>query len=283
MSEMLEVYKKDHDYMLDIANQYGNLANLYEEKTPEFFADIKKFEEDWNARYKATREKANSIIYGNKEGRKAIEKDRNFRDRSDLYMKVVQRNPKYKNWINFSIAIVACALIMEIVGLINCYCIQIFPRYTEDLRAFFLLGWLGITIYWMLPTTYNVKSLKYDTRFKRFTKRSRADNRWLKKYFKNAINMINAQDYLHYIAAYEKDVEARFEVIDKYNELVSKYNELVNKCNKQAEKLQEQRGLLEDAKKIAEAYKEVVEQRDKLLEENTVLLRQKVFEGNFDD
>lgn len=221
----------------------------------------------------ATEKKANLIIYGFEEKPK---RSHHERDRSDIYLKIVKRNPEYKNWQNLGIALVSVTLFMQVIGLFN-YFFHFLPGFQHEdfFLVFTLISYISLGVYWFPLAYFKIKSLKYIP-VPDYIKRTEEDDKWLKNYFKSSMNLINTKSYVDAFLDYELEIE-------KEIKLINDYNKLVQKSNLQADKLKEYSALIEDAKKLGEAYKEVVEQRDKLLEENTVLLRQKVYEGDFDD
>lgn len=275
MAKPFEVYKKPHDYVNDFHKEWSPISKQYEKRTPEYFDEVRKFKKYWSERWEATEKKSNLIIYGFEEKPK---RSRHERDRSDLYLKIVKRNPEYKNWQNFGFALISTTLIMQIVALFNGF-FHFLPNIQHESfsRAFTLLSYVALGIYWFPSIFFSIKAMKYlPKNMKGGYKRTRKDDKWLNAYFASCVNLINTKLYVDTFFDYELELEKEIKLIDDYNKLVQK-------SNLQADKLKEYQELLEDAKKIAESYKEVVEQRDKLLKENTILLRQKAYEGGFDD
>lgn len=274
MAKPFEVYKKPHDYVNDFHKEWHSISEQYEKRTPEYFDEVRKFKKYWSERWEATEKKSKLIIYGFEEEPK---RSRHERDRSDLYLKIVKRNPKYKNWQNFGFALVSTTLIMQIVALFN-YFFHFLPAIQHEsyARVFTLISYIPLGIYWFPPLFFGIKAMKYlPKKMEGRYKRTRKDGKWLNAYFASSLNLINTKLYVDTFFDYELELEKEIKLIDDYNKLVQK-------SNLQADKLKEYQELLEDAKKIAEAYGEVVEQRDKLLEENTMLLRQKVYIGGSD-
>lgn len=274
MAKPFEVYKKPHDYVNDFHKEWSPISKQYEKRTPEYFDEVRKFKEYWNERWEATKKKSNLIVYGFEEKPK---RSRHERDRSDLYLKIVKRNPKYKNWQNFGFALISTTLIMQIVALFNGF-FHFLPGIQHDpfIRAFTLLSYVALGIYWFPSVFSGIKSMKYySKKMKGGYKRTRKDSKWLNAYFASVVSLINTKLYVDTFFDFELELEKEIKLIDDYNKLVQK-------SNLQADKLKEHQELLKSAKKIAEAYKEVVEQRNKLLEENTMLLRQKAYGGDFD-
>ena len=275
MAKPFEVYKKPHDYVSDFHKEYHTISEQYEKRTPEYFDEVRKLKEYWNERWEATEKKSNLIVYGFEEKPK---RSRHERDRSDLYLKIVKRNPKYKNWQNFGFALISTTLIMQIVALFNGF-FHFLPgiQYKPFIWEFTLISYISLGIYWFPSTFFEIKATKYySKRMKGGYKRTRKDDKWLKAYFASSLNLINTKLYVDTFLDAELELEKEIKLIDDYNKLVQK-------SNLQADKLKEYQELLKDAKKIAESYNEVVEQRDELLKENTILLRQKAYEGGFDD
>ena len=276
MAKPFEVYKKPHDYVSDFHKEWSPISKQYEKRTPEYFGEVRKFKKYWSERWEATEKKSNLIVYGFEEKPK---RSRHERDRSNLYLKIVKRNPKYKNWQNFGFALISTTLIMQIVALFN-HIFHFLPgiQHESFIRVLFaLLSYVALGIYWFPPVFFGIKATKYlPKNMKGRYKRTRKDSKWLNAYFASCMNLINTKLYVDTFLDAELELEKEIKLIDDYNKLVQK-------SNLQADKLKEYQELLEDAKKIGEAYKEVVEQRDKLLKENTMLLRQKVYEGGFKD
>lgn len=271
MAKPFEVYKKPHDYVNDFHKEWHSISEQYEKRTPEYFDEVRKFKEYWNERMEATEKKSKLIVYGFEEEPK---RSHHERDRSDLYLKIVKRNPKYKNWQNFGFALILTALIMQLAALFN-YFFHFLPGIQHEpfIRTFTLISYVALGIYWFPSIFFEIKATKYyANKLEGRYKRTRKDSKWLSAYFASCMNLINTGLYVDIFFDAELEIEKEIKLIDDYNKLVQK-------SNLQADKLEEYRELLEDAKKIAEAYKEVVEQRDKLLEENTMLLRQKAYEG----
>ena len=274
MAKPFEVYKKPHDYVNDFHKEWRSISEQYEKRTPEYFDEVRKFKKYWSERWEATEKKSNLIIYGFEEEPK---RSRHERDRSDLYLKIVKRNPKYKNWQNLGFALISTTLIMQIVALFNGF-FHFLPgiRYVYFPQVFTLISYVSLGIYWFPSVFSGIKSMKYyPKKIKGGYKRTRKDSKWLNAYFASCMNLINTKLYVDTFFDFELEIE-------KEIKLITDYNELIQKSNLQADKLKEHQELLKSAKKIAEAYKEVVEQRDRLLEENTMLLRQKAYGGDFD-
>lgn len=274
MAKPFEVYKKPHDYVNDFHKEWSPISNQYEKRTPEYFDEVRKFKKYWSERWEATEKKSKLIVYGFEEKPK---RSRHERDRSDLYLKIVKRNPKYKNWQNFGFALISTTLIMQIVALFNGF-FHFLPNIQHEYfsRAFTLISYISLGIYWFPSVFFEIKSMKYyPKKIKGGYKRTRKDSKWLNAYFASWVNLINTKLYVDTFFDFELELEKEIKLIDDYNKLVQK-------SNLQADKLKEYQELLGDAKKIAESYKEVVKQRDKLLEENTMLLRQKAYGGAFD-
>lgn len=274
MAKPFEVYKKPHDYVNDFHKEWSPISKQYEKRTPEYFDEVRKFKKYWSERWEATEKKSNLIIYGFEEKPK---RSRHERDRSDLYLKIVKRNPEYKNWQNLGFALISTTLIMQIIALLNGF-FHFLPGIQHEFisRAFALISYISLGIYWFPSIFFGIKSMKYyPKKIKGGYKRTRKDSKWLNAYFASCMNLINTGLYVDTFFDAELELEKEIKLIDDYNKLVQK-------SNLQADKLKEYQELLKSTKKIAEAYKEVVEQRNRLLEENTMLLRQKAYGGDFD-
>ena len=243
MAKPFEVYKKPHDYVNDFHKEWSLISKQYEKRTPEYFDEVRKFKKYWSERWEATEKKSNLIIYGFEEEPK---RSRHERDRSDLYLKIVKRNPKYKNWQNFGFALISTTLIMQIVALFN-YFFHFLPgiQHESFIRAFTLLSYVALGVYWFPPAFFGIKSMKYySKKMKGGYKSTKRDKKWLNAYFASCMNLLNTKLYVDTFFDYELELEKEIKLITD--------------------------------------YEEVVKQRDKLLEENTMLLRQKAYGGDFD-
>lgn len=142
MKRMLEVYKHRHDYIDDVFKEYCKIVSRFDKKSSSYYADIRDFEADWNERYDATKENMNLILYGNKEGKESKEN----KNRSELYLKIVHRNPTYKNWNKIGLGIMLSSVVMNLLWFINCF-YQLFPRNYNEKYIFFFIFWvIGIFI-----------------------------------------------------------------------------------------------------------------------------------------
>ena len=236
MAKPLEVYRKPHDYVNDFYKEWTPISLQYEKRTPEYFDEVRKFKEYWLERYEATQKKANLIIYGFE---KKPKRSRHERDRSDLYMKIVKRNPKYKNCTNLGLALVSVTLLMQLIALFN-YFFHFLPGIQHEpfIMPFTLLAYISLGISWLIPGHFNLKSLKYVPKeMKGGYKRTKEDDKWLNNYFRSSMELINTKSYVEMFFDYELELEKELKLIDEYNELV-------RKCNKQVDKLKEYRDLI---------------------------------------
>lgn len=242
MAKPFEVYKKPHDYVNDFYKEWFSISKQYEKRTPEYFDEVRKFKKYWSERFEATEKKSNLIVYGFEEKPK---RSRHERDRSDLYMKIIERNPEYKNWQNLGFALISTTLIMQIVALFN-YFFHFLPviQCKPFILAFTLISYISLGIYWFSSVFSGIKSMKYyPKKMKGGYKRTRKDSKWLNAYFASWMNLINTKLYVDAFLDYELEIE-------KEIKLITDYNELVQKNNLQSDKLKEYQELLDNAKNV---------------------------------
>lgn len=94
---ILDVYDKPFDYLLQVEKEYIKIVEKNKIRNEYYFNALRELRNKYNRQYYALTDKANLLIYGNPEGKL----DRKNRDRTDLYLKVVKRSQKYKNWKTF--------------------------------------------------------------------------------------------------------------------------------------------------------------------------------------
>lgn len=231
---LLELHDKSFDYSLQVENEYNKVLKRFDLKTKEYFDALRELRDQYNKEYDEIDAKSNQIIYGNPEGKM----NRKNRDRSDLYIKIVQRSEKYKNWSNFLLAIGAAAvfiLIFRVTALLIDVR-AIFVNEAFDMVCHVIL----VSAAWSLlifNSTIQLKSFKYMFTSPRSTK---ADRKWLKKYFNNIKDIINARAYLDVLVQREEMVEKYLDLADRaisrdetYQKIVDAKNELIEKRCKQ--------------------------------------------------
>ena len=197
-----------HDYMLEVETLYNNVIKDFDTKNKEYFDALREFRDQYNKEYDAINAKANLIIYGNPEGKI----DRKNGDKSDLYIKVVQRSQKYKNWRNFFTAIGAAAVIILIFRVTRLFIDSntVFVNEAFDMVCHIILvtaAWSGL----LFDSVIYSKSLKYMF----LPHNNKADRKWLKKYFRNIKDMINARAYMEVLIQREEYVEEFLELADR--------------------------------------------------------------------
>ena len=189
---MLDVYDKPFDYLLQVENEYNKIVEKYKIRNEYYFNALRELRNIYNRQYNALTTRSNILTYGNPEGKV----DRKNRDRSDLYIKVTRRSQKYKNWKNFFAAIiVATSFILITKGLFglffkSCFISNSFELFTYVLT--FVIAYIS-TFFDSLLCFKSFKSFKYSSNS---PKRTRAEKKWLKKYFRSIKNIIEAKKYL---------------------------------------------------------------------------------------
>lgn len=198
----------NHDYMLEVENLYNNVIKRFDTKNKEYFDALREFRDQYNKEYDVINAKANQIIFGNPEGKI----DRKNRDRSDLYVKVVQRSKKYKNWSNFLLAIGAAAVFILIFQVTALFidARTVFVNETFDTVCHVIL----ISAAWshlLFNSAILLKSFKYMF----LSHNTKAERKWLKKYFRNIKDMINARAYMEVLIQREEYVEKFLDLADR--------------------------------------------------------------------
>lgn len=197
-----------HDYMLEVETNYNNVIKRFDTKNKEYFDALREFRDQYHKEYDEINAKANQIIYGNPEGKT----DRKHRDRSDLYVKVVQRSQKYKNWSNFLFTIGAAAVFILIFQVTALFIDDriIFVNETFDMVCHIIL----VTAAWshlIFKSVIYLKSLKYTSA----SLPTKAERKWLKKYFNNINDIINAHAYLQVLVQREEYAEKYLNLLDR--------------------------------------------------------------------
>jgi hypothetical protein len=206
---LLELHDKPFSYLLQVENEYNKVAKRFDIKTKEYFDALRELRNQYNKDYDALNAEANKLIYGNPEGK--IE--RKHRDRSDLYVKVIKRSQKYKTWRNFFTAISAAAGFIALSHILfyllkfRMPCASISFDMVSQMVVL-TAAWAGV----FFDGVILFKSFKYiGTGFPINTK---AERKWLKKYFNNINDIINAHAYLQVLVQREEYAEKYLNLLD---------------------------------------------------------------------
>lgn len=206
---MLDVYDKPFDYLLQFENEYNKIVEKYKTRNVYYFNALREFRNEYIRQYDALITKSNLLIYGNPEG-KVVRKNR---DRSDLYIKVLRRSQKYKNWKNFFKAIgIAASFILIVKALFvlffkSCFISNSFELFTYVLT--FIIAYASI----FFDSLFCFKSLKYSSCY---PKNTREEKRWLKKYVRSIKDIIRAKNYLEILVEKEEAIEKFINTSDVY-------------------------------------------------------------------
>ena len=206
---MLDVYDKPFDYLLQVENEYNKIVEKYKIRNAYYFNTLREFRNEYIRQYNTLTYKSNLLIYGNHQGKI----DRKNRDRSDLYIKVVRRSQKYKNWKNFFTAIGAAASFILIVKVLfvlffkSCFISNSFELFTYVFT--FIVSYVNV----FFDSLFCFKSFKYSAHH---PKNTRAEKRWLKKYFRSIKDIIRAKNYLGVLVEKEEAIEKFINTSDVY-------------------------------------------------------------------
>ena len=206
---MLDVYDKPFDYLLQVEKEYNKIVEKYKIRNVYYFNTLREFRNEYIRQYDALTTKSNLLIYGNPEGKV----DRKNRDRSDLYIKVLRRSQKYKNWKNFFKAIgIAASFILIVKALFvlffkSCFISNSFELFTYVLT--FIIAYASI----FFDSLFCFKSLKYSSCYQ---KNTREEKRWLKKYLRSIKDIIRAKNYLEVLVEKEEAIEKFINTSDVY-------------------------------------------------------------------
>ena len=206
---MLDVYDKPFNYLSQVEKEYNEIVEKYKIRNVYYFNALREFRNEYIRQYDALTTKSNLLIYGNHQGKI----DRKNRDRSDLYIKVVRRSQKYKNWKNFFTAIGTAALFILIVKVLfvlffkSCFISNSFELFTYVLV--FIISYVSI----FFDFLFYFKSLKYSSCY---PKNTRAEKRWLKKYLRSIKDIIRAKNYLEVLVEKEEAIEKFINTSDVY-------------------------------------------------------------------
>ena len=206
---ILDVYDKPFDYLLQVEKEYNKIAEKYKIRNEYYFNALRELRNKYNRQYDALTAKANILTYGNPEGKI----DRKNRDRSDLYIKVLRRSQKYKNWKNFFTAIgVAASFILIAKGLFGLFFKSPFISNNFELFTYvftFVIGYVSV----FFDSLFCFSTLKYSAHH---PKKTRAEKKWLKKYFRSIKDIIRAKNYLEVLVEKEEFIEKFINTSDVY-------------------------------------------------------------------
>lgn len=206
---ILDVYDKPFDYLLQVEKEYNKIVEKYKTRNEYYFNALIELRNKYNRQYDALTAKANILTYGNSEEKI----DRKNRDRSDLYIKVLRRSQKYKNWKNFFTAIWVAALFILIAkGLFTLFFKSPFISNNFELFTYiltFVIGYVSA----FFDSFFCFSILKYSAHH---PKKTREEKRWLKKYFRSIKDIIRAKNYLEVLVEKEEAIEKFINTSDVY-------------------------------------------------------------------
>lgn len=206
---ILDVYDKPFDYLLQVEKEYNKIVEKYKTRNEYYFNALRELRNKYNRQYDALTAKANMLIYGNPEGKV----DRKNRNRADLYIKVLRRSQEYKNWKNFFTAIWVAALFILIVKSLFVLFFKT-PFISNSFELFtyvltFIIGYVSV----FFDSLFCFKSFKYSAHH---PKNTRAEKKWLKKYFRSIKDIIRAKNYLEVLVEKEEAIEKFINTSDVY-------------------------------------------------------------------
>ena len=206
---ILDVYDESFDYLLQVEKEYNKIVEKYKIRNEYYFNALRELRNKYNRQYDALTAKANILTYGNPEGKI----DRKNRDRSDLYIKVLRRSQKYKNWKKFFTVIgVAASFILIAKGLSGLFSKSPFISNNFELFTYvftFVIGYVSV----FFDSFFCFSTLKYSAHH---PKKTRAEKKWLKKYFRNIKDIIRAKNYLEILVEKEETIEKFINTSDAY-------------------------------------------------------------------
>ena len=206
---MLDVYDKPFNYLSQVEKEYNKIVEKYKIRNKDYFDTLRELKDEYNRQYNTLTAKSNLLIYGNHQGKI----DRKNRDRSDLYIKVVRRSQKYKNWKNFFTAIGIAALFILIAkGLFGLFFKSSFISNNFELFTYvftFVIAYVSVSF----DSLFCFKSLKYSAHH---PKNTRAEKKWLKKYLRSIKDIIEAKKYLEILVEKEEAIEKFINTSDVY-------------------------------------------------------------------
>ena len=206
---MLDVYDKPFNYLSQVEEEYNEIVEKYKIRNKDYFDALRELKDEYNRQYNTLTTKSNLLIYGNPEGKI----DRKNRDRSDLYIKVLRRSQKYKNWKNFFTAIVAAASFILIAKALfvlffkSCFISNSFELFTYVF--IFIIGYVSVSF----DSLFCFSTLKYSAHH---PKNTRAEKKWLKKYFRSIKDIFRAKNYLELLVEKEEAIEKFINTSDVY-------------------------------------------------------------------
>ena len=206
---ILDVYDESFNYLLQVEKEYNKIVEKYKIRNKDYFDALRELKDEYNRQYNTLTTKSNLLIYGNHQGKI----DRKNRDRSDLYIKVVRRSQKYKNWKNFFTAIGAAASFILIVKVLfvlffkSCFISNSFELFTYVLT--FIVAYVNV----FYDSLLCFKSFKYSSHL---PKNTRAEKKWLKKYIRSIKDIIEAKNYLGVLVEKEEAIEKFINTSDAY-------------------------------------------------------------------
>lgn len=206
---MLDVYDKPFDYLLQVEKEYNKIVEKYKIRNKDYFDALRELKDEYNRQYNTLTYKSNLLIYGNPEGKL----DRKNRDRSDLYIKVLRRSQEYKNWKNFFTAIgIAASFILIAKALFTLFFKSPFISNNFELFTYvftFVIGYVSV----FFDSFFCFSTLKYSAHH---PKNTRAEKKWLKKYFRSIKDIIRAKNYLEVLVEKEEAIEKFINTSDVY-------------------------------------------------------------------
>ena len=206
---ILDVYDEPFNYLLQVEKEYNKIVEKYKIRNGYYFNALRELRNKYNIQYDALTAKANILTYGNPEGKI----DRKNRDRSDLYIKVLRRSQKYKNWKNFFTAIgIAASFILIAKGLFGLFFKSPFISNSFELFTYvftFVIGYVSV----FFDSFFCFSTLKYSAHH---PKKTREEKRWLKKYFRSIKDIIRAKNYLEILVEKEETIEKFINASDAY-------------------------------------------------------------------
>ena len=206
---ILDVYDESFNYLLQVEKEYNKIVEKYKIRNKDYFDALRELKDEYNRQYNTLTTKSNLLIYGNHQGKI----DRKNRDRTDLYIKVVRRSQKYKNWKNFFTAIGAAASFILIVKVLfvlffkSCFISNSFELFTYVLT--FIVAYVNV----FSDSLLCFKSFKYSSHL---PKNTRAEKKWLKKYIRSIKDIIEAKNYLGVLVEKEEAIEKFINTSDAY-------------------------------------------------------------------
>lgn len=228
---MLDVHGKSFNYLLQVENLYNKVVERFDIKNKDYFDALRELRSQYIQEYDAIEAKANQLIYGNSDGKP----NRKYRDRSDLYVKIVRRSQKYKTWKNFFIAIGAAAVFI-LLAQVLCYSLNMrlpFISASFDMFRHIILitaAWSGF----LFDGLILFKSFKYISTPPLNT---REERKWLKKYFLNIKDIIGARGYLEVLIQREEAIEKYINAGETYITALDAKSDVISKMKKDVEKV----------------------------------------------